>query len=215
MWTGKRGGNVGKKSDEFTALDKIEEVINDLQKTYPTGKFIAGNIPPFTNLDDNSFDYIVSFQVIEHIKDDVLFLKEIYRVLKPGGTAILTTPNRIKTLTRNPWHIREYTADELTQLAKTLFSNVEMKGISGNEKIWEYYNRNMESVKKFTKWDILDLQYRLPNWMLRIPYDIMNRLNRNSLQEAADDLVKSISHEDYLLTEDAKEALDLYLVVRK
>ena len=71
------------------------------------------NIPPLNGLDDNSFDSIVSFQVIEHIQDDMLFLKEIHRVLKPGGIALLTTPNRRMSLSRNPWHIREYLSDEL------------------------------------------------------------------------------------------------------
>jgi ubiquinone/menaquinone biosynthesis C-methylase UbiE len=42
----------------------------------------------------------VSFQVIEHIEDDKLFLKEINRVLKPGGLALayntLTGPYRFR-----------------------------------------------------------------------------------------------------------------------
>ncbi len=41
---------------------------------------------PFTK---NSFDYIISTDVLEHIADDTAALKEIYRVLKPGGKAFL------------------------------------------------------------------------------------------------------------------------------
>ena len=79
-------------------------------------------IPPLNNIEENSVDYVVSFQVTEHIQDDNSFLKEIYRVLKPGGSVILTTPNKLMSLTRNPWHIREYTTTEIKKLIKKVFS---------------------------------------------------------------------------------------------
>lgn len=44
------------------------------------------------NFPDNSFDCIIANQVLEHIQDDIKAMKEIYRVLKPGGTAIITVP---------------------------------------------------------------------------------------------------------------------------
>ena len=65
------------------------------------------------------------------------------------------------------------------------------------------------------RWDIFDLQYRLPASLLRIPYDLLNRRNRTGLQARADELVKSIVHGDYLITDDASDALDLLLIVRK
>ncbi len=201
--------------EKYTALDKIEEVVKTLKGLYPQGDFRQAVFPPFEGLKDNSFDTIVTFQVIEHIKDDELFLKELHRVLKPGGLALLTTPNIKLTLSRNPWHVREYTASELTALARKYFSDVEMKGIAGNEKVMEYHERNRKSVKKFTRFDVLDLQHKLPAWMLRLPYDLLNRINRNSLKAEADELVMSISHADYLLTDDADTALDLFAFLRK
>lgn len=199
----------------YTALDKIGEVVERLQKMYPAGKFKQAVFPPFSDLDENSFDTVVSFQVIEHLRNDELFLKEIHRVLKPGGLALLTTPNIKLTLSRNPWHIREYTAEQLESLAKKIFPHVELRGIAGNQKVMEYHERNRASVKRFTRFDFLNLQYRLPAWMLQIPYDILNRINRNRLKQESDELVTSISHEDYLVTDKADEALDLFLFVRK
>ncbi len=203
------------KAKSYTALDKIEPIIASLKKKYPQGKFISGNIPPFTDLQDNSFDRVFSFQVIEHIDNDRLFLKEIHRVLKPGGEAFLTTPNRPMSLSRNPWHVREYTAEELTSLAQEFFQEVEMRGIGGNEKIMKYYDRNKKSVGRIMKWDFLDLQHKLPAGILKFPYELLNRWNRNKLKNASDELVMSIKHEDYLLTNKAEEALDLYLRVKK
>ncbi|MEM9857491.1 MAG: class I SAM-dependent methyltransferase [Bacteroidota bacterium] len=203
------------KVDSFTALDKIQSVIDTLSEKYPGYKFIQDNIPPFAKLADNAYDTIVSFQVIEHIKEDRKYLEEIYRVLKPGGVALITTPNIKRTLTRNPWHVREYTADQLNSLATAIFDEVEMKGIAGNDKVMHYYEMNKASVRKITKYDIFNLQYRLPAPLLRLPYDILNRLNRNRLKSSDNDLVNTIAHQDYLLTNQADDALDLFLIAQK
>jgi ubiquinone/menaquinone biosynthesis C-methylase UbiE len=199
----------------FTAVDKIKPVIDDLQKKYPQGKFISMNIPPLEGLPDNAFDVVVSFQVIEHIKNDSLYLKELHRVLRPGGVVLITTPNRKMSLSRNPWHIREYLADELKRLAAKFFPSVQIKGITGNDKVMAYYDRNKKSVERVTRWDIFRLQHWLPAIILRVPYEILNRRNRNKLQTSDHSLVKTIRHEDYIVVEDASNALDLLLIARK
>lgn len=45
------------------------------------------------NYPDNSFDVVRASFVMEHVKDPLLFLKEIYRILKPGGKTIISVPN--------------------------------------------------------------------------------------------------------------------------
>ncbi|HKZ00868.1 MAG TPA: methyltransferase domain-containing protein, partial [Pyrinomonadaceae bacterium] len=40
-----------------------------------------------------AFDCVVSVEVLEHVEEDHLFVKEVYRVLKPGGVFLMTTPN--------------------------------------------------------------------------------------------------------------------------
>ncbi|MEQ9307718.1 MAG: class I SAM-dependent methyltransferase [Marinoscillum sp.] len=203
-----------KNANSYLGLDKIEEVISSLTAKYPNHQFESGVFPPI-KLPDNSFDTVVSFQVIEQVKKDEHILSEIARILKPGGKAILSTPNIKMTLSRNPWHIREYTADELGKLASRYFSAVDMRGIAGNEKVMEYHERNRKSVHKIMKYDILKLQYRLPAPILRIPYDLLNRLNRNKLQKQSDDLVLSIRHEDYFLQEKSEQNLDLFCILTK
>ncbi|HYF68994.1 MAG TPA: class I SAM-dependent methyltransferase [Ohtaekwangia sp.] len=203
------------KAKHFTAVDKIVPVITELQQKYPTATFKSMNIPPLNGLADNTYDAIVSFQVIEHIQDDKLFLREIHRVLKPGGIALLTTPNRKMSLTRNPWHIREYLPEELKLLAESIFREVKLKGISGNAKVMAYYEQNKRSVEKLTRYDVFNLQYRLPAALLRLPYELLNRYNRNKLHHGDHSLVMDIHHDDYMVVEDASDALDLLLIVSK
>jgi SAM-dependent methyltransferase len=42
---------------------------------------------------DASFDYVLSIEGIEHIENHFIFLREVSRVLKPGGKFVMTTPN--------------------------------------------------------------------------------------------------------------------------
>lgn len=42
---------------------------------------------------DNTFDAVILSEILEHLDDDVAGLKEVYRVLKPGGVVAITVPN--------------------------------------------------------------------------------------------------------------------------
>ncbi|MGY6744565.1 MAG: class I SAM-dependent methyltransferase [Cecembia sp.] len=202
-------------ADSYLGIDKIQEVVDRLTIKYPQANFKQAFIPPFTGIADNSFDTVVSFQVIEHIKNDRLFLEEIKRVLKPGGKAIISTPNIRHTLSRNPWHIREYTPRQLKELCLGVFEKVTAMGIGGNEKVWDYHEANRKSVNKIMRWDILNLQHRLPAVMLRWPYEVLNRINRNKLHQQKGNAVTDISHEDYTLEDSPEKGLDLFFVLRK
>ncbi|MGQ9560884.1 MAG: methyltransferase domain-containing protein [Candidatus Oleimicrobiaceae bacterium] len=50
---------------------------------------------------DNCFDVVVSIDCLEHLEDEEPFLAELYRVTKPGGTAIVTVPNGDRRLAAN------------------------------------------------------------------------------------------------------------------
>ena len=69
------------------------------------------------------------------LTNDQFFLSEIERVLKPGGKLVMTTPNRLMSLTRSPWHIREYSPLQMRDLVSSIFANIELKGVFGNEKV--------------------------------------------------------------------------------
>lgn len=177
-------------------------------------EFRQATVPPL-NFADESFDFVISFQVIEHIEKDREFIKDIYRVLRPGGKFIVTTPNAPMSLTRNPWHVREYTDMELKSLLAEQFRTVEMLGVAGNEKVMAYYEQNRRSVKRITRFDILDLQHRLPRRLLQLPYDLLNRINRRKLLKANTNLTASIGMDDYSIVPFTNSCFDLFFVAEK
>ena len=204
--------HIAPHADEYLAIDKH---YLDIDPKHSNVQFKQMNIPPFEGVEDNSFDFVVSFQVIEHIEDDNYFVKEIQRVLKPGGKFIVTTPNKKMSITRNPWHVREYTITELVELLGKYFKNVEANGVFGNAKIMEYYEKNKASVRKITRFDIFDLQHKLPRQILQIPYDILNRMNRKKLLNQNNSLVSDISYDDYSISDAKEGCFDLFYVATK
>ncbi len=202
------------KAQKYIAIDKYDSPIEKGLKEQNNIEFHKMNVPPL-KFEDNSIDFVVTFQVIEHIKDDEKFVQEIHRVLKPGGKLILTTPNILMSLSRNPWHIREYNPTEMKDVLKTSFSNIQMKGIYGNEKVMKYYEKNKKSVENIRKWDIFNLEKKLPRLFLQIPYDILNRFNRHKLQDNNEKLVGEVKYTDYFIKEMNDTCLDYFCIATK
>ncbi len=67
---------------------------------------------------------VVSFETIEHLRDDRSFLEEMSRILAVDGTFICSTPNRrlfnpggsLADPPYNPHHVREYDHEEFKEL---------------------------------------------------------------------------------------------------
>ena len=202
---------IAPHAERYVTLDKCRS--EELPQMPSNVEFVQCAVPPLP-FEDESFDYVVSFQVIEHIKRDKEFVREVYRVLKPGGRFIVSTPNRPMSLTRNPWHVREYTAEQFKELL-SIFPSVEALGVGGNERVWSYYEKNRESVRRIMRFDILRMQWWLPRWVLQIPYDILNRLNRRKLHSQNRSLTENIAMEDYALQAVDSRCFDLFYIATK
>ncbi len=202
---------LAQKADKFITVDKN---VPAQLKQEGNVDFFRMEVPPLA-FDNSAFDYVVSFQVIEHVKRDMQLVAEVARVLRSGGKFIVTTPNAPMSLTRNPWHVREYNADELRNMLECHFSKVEAYGVVGNDKVMEYYNKNREGVRRITRFDPLDLQHRLPRQLLQLPYDVLNRLNRRRLLNENRSLTTSITAEDYSIVPYTPECFDLFFVATK
>ncbi|MBK7468581.1 MAG: class I SAM-dependent methyltransferase [Saprospiraceae bacterium] len=199
--------------DEFVTIDKFRCELDFSE--YKNVKFIQMEIPPFAGIAENTFDYVITFQVIEHIENDKSFLQEINRVLKPGGKLILTTPNKIQSLTRNPWHVREYTVDELVSLFEQCGFKVNASGVFGSKNVDSYLEKNKQSIQRITRWDIFNLQYKLPRTWLQIPYDLMNRMNRKKVANSNREITQNIRLNDFSIQKATGECLDLFYIGEK
>lgn len=167
--------------------------------------------------EDAMFDRIISFQVIEHVPDELNYVKEIARVLKPGGSFIVTTPNKRIRLRPNqkPWnkfHFREYYPEELEALLKQGFRTVEVKGVKAKEPLQTI---ETERVKQYLKWsalDILNLRRLLPKSLKSI---LLKFFRKVTTPAAPDDFKSRFSVEDYFLTDShLDDSLDLLAVCR-
>jgi SAM-dependent methyltransferase len=109
---------------EVVGLDISEEAIAHATNAYrhvphlSFGTASAASLPH----DEESFDAVVSFETIEHLTeaDQARFVKEVRRVLRPGGLFIASTPNRsnyAESRTEfNPFHLRELDEREFVAL---------------------------------------------------------------------------------------------------
>jgi ubiquinone/menaquinone biosynthesis C-methylase UbiE len=79
-----------------------------------------------------SLDLVVAFEVIEHLRDPQGLVREVARVLKPAGVALLSTPDKATYSDArqyvNPFHVREFYRDEFQEMLKARFSVVRMMG---------------------------------------------------------------------------------------
>ena len=80
-------------------------------------------------------DCVVFLQTIEHVQDPDAVLENVKGMLRAGGAAYVSTPN-VLTLapagaerSGNPWHLREYRAEEFRALCAGHFGSVELHGL--------------------------------------------------------------------------------------
>ena len=126
---------LARVADEVLGVDIAPEVVEHAEATYPAGN-LSFRVMDVGSLevDDSSFDLAVSFQVVEHLVDVSGYFDELSRVLRPGGIAMITTPNRLtispgRTEPINPFHLREYTPDELAAELSSHFDDVALEGM--------------------------------------------------------------------------------------
>lgn len=120
-------------------VDIAPEVVAEANRVYASGtanlRFREGRIEelPFP---DGHFGAVTCFETIEHVPDPVPALAELRRVLRPGGTLLLSTPNRRVTSPlkarheppNNKHHVQEFLAPEIEGLMAPHFAVEERLG---------------------------------------------------------------------------------------
>lgn len=179
-------------------------------------KFDGSRIP----FEDNHFELIYFFQVIEHIEQDQGFLREVRRVLAPGGKAIFTTPNRLYRLKegekpRNPFHIREYSPQQMKDLVKGVFSDFEVLGVKGRTEVQEYEINRVKAGMGHL--DPLGLRRVIPESVKKPLRNFMNSLRGKKLDEklGREHLEKYSLNDYFIERDDIDSTLDLLVIAKK
>jgi SAM-dependent methyltransferase len=114
-------------------------------------------------------DAITFLQTIEHVPDPDAVLEHFKAQLRPGGTAYISTPNLLTIAPEgaeksgNPWHVKEYRAEEFRELCERHFSSVEVLGLFHARKLrvhelairharWDDVHGKLGLTKRFYDW---------------------------------------------------------------
>jgi 2-polyprenyl-3-methyl-5-hydroxy-6-metoxy-1,4-benzoquinol methylase len=102
-----------------------------LKYTRPGVRFVRDLVETYSE----PCDAVVFLQTIEHVQDPKAVLDHMRSLLRPGGAVYVSTPN-VLTLapagaekSGNPWHLREYHAQEFRELCEASFESVELLGL--------------------------------------------------------------------------------------
>jgi len=108
-----------------TGLDIDKAAMAYARAAYPSCAFAESDATSI-RMPDNSVDVVVSFETIEHLRDQRKFLIECRRVLRPGGLLVCSTPNRAisRWWAKNPFHVRELGVSDFMQVVQVFFADV-------------------------------------------------------------------------------------------
>lgn len=218
------GTNILSKSVKVATITGIDVDLNSTKNAsskYKSDKLsykhFNGEKIPFK---DNYFDTVVSFQVIEHIQNDVNYIYEIYRVLKSGGIFILTTPNRTYRLRsgQKPWnkfHIREYNSTTLRETLNSKFKDLQVLGIRGIKEVQKIELGRVKINSKLTSTLLINFKKIIPTSIKLFIKKIIRRSVRKETQVKKDSLSQYSIEQFYTIKDNLDNSLDLLGVCRK
>jgi SAM-dependent methyltransferase len=124
---------LSQKAESVVAVDISREAVE-----YAIGNFTSDNLTykEVKDLDAQKYDLITSFQVIEHVTDDARYILQLKGLLNPGGTLLLTTPDKTHRLfnyIQKPWniyHLKEYSTKSMDRLLIRYFDDYQILQIT-------------------------------------------------------------------------------------
>jgi 2-polyprenyl-6-hydroxyphenyl methylase/3-demethylubiquinone-9 3-methyltransferase len=81
------------KNGQAFGVDIAYAVLKKAHERFPQGQFIEGDAQNLSFIRSNSFDSILCSEMIEHVPFPQKVFTECYRILKPQGLLLITTPN--------------------------------------------------------------------------------------------------------------------------
>ena len=166
-------------AEHVTAVDISQEAIDEARKSFDANgiSFLQGDLGELPDAVKRlAFGTIVHFENLEHLTAPDRFLDRVPELLEPGGTFITSTPNGELSLRDdagrlcNPFHVHEYTRDELLQLLSPRFSEVQFFGQ------WLTYDGRLRQLENRRRFDHMTDIYFNP--MMRVGRAILRLAGR-------------------------------------
>ncbi|MEY8848359.1 class I SAM-dependent methyltransferase [Psychroserpens sp. XS_ASV72] len=161
---------------ETLNLGFTEDILSTIQKKRSNIKNLVIQDMTKSNLPDESYDAVVCIEVIEHVEEDDVFVKNISKVINTNGWAYFTTPNgdyiKNEGPNKNPDHVRHYTRADLKALLEKYFTNVD---VHYAVKTGKYRVQGLKSFSVSRPWSTLK----------SIVSNIINRFQSKGVEDTA------------------------------
>jgi len=156
-------GVLARRAANVVGVDANPEAHEHARLRYqrPNLRFERGLVETFSE----PCDALVFLQTIEHVQDPGAILEHFKSMLAPGGVAYVSTPNLLTLAppgaekSDNPWHVKEYRAEEFRALCEAHFGRVEMLGLFHARKLrahelaiklgWDSVHKRLGLTKPF------------------------------------------------------------------
>lgn len=117
---------------KYIGIDINAEAIRTASSRFRSSEkasFLVGEACELDEIEDVSVEVAISFETIEHLNDPPRFLQNLRRAIVPGGTLIISTPNRtisnpgasLDARPVNPFHVREWNVPEFIKFVGDFF----------------------------------------------------------------------------------------------
>jgi ubiquinone/menaquinone biosynthesis C-methylase UbiE len=125
---------LARTATTVTGIDLAVEAVEHAQTSYRNQanlRFLTGDCAAIP-LPDHVVEVVTSFETIEHHNQHEEMLRELKRVLTPGGLLILSSPNKLvysdQANYQNPFHVKELYHEELLELLARHFRHTRIFG---------------------------------------------------------------------------------------
>jgi len=189
---------LAEKAKFVQGVDYEPEVVLSAQKKYKANnlRYSAMNALKL-EFKDQEFDIVCSFQVIEHIPEELipLYLNELRRVLKDNGILYLSTLNldkvmkSSKTYKKNLAYCKEFRLEELRETLLKVFGKVTIYGLHLSPRHYFYLRLKKSGIFRF----LPDFLNPVKRFYKNIEIDDY-RLKLSRLKDASDFICVCLKH---------------------